>query len=111
VVGAGVSGLTAALRLQQAGHRTKVLEARRRVGGRVEKLVGSTGKAYDGGGQFLSSEQAAVSGLLQELGLERSRLSARGEAVRIRNGERALAPAVAGGIESPELRSAWEMLE
>lgn len=42
VIGAGFAGLTAALRLTQAGHSVLVMEARDRPGGRTFTEVGST---------------------------------------------------------------------
>ena len=38
VLGAGLSGLEAALTLEEAGLRVRVLEGRRRVGGRLYSL-------------------------------------------------------------------------
>lgn len=68
VVGAGPSGLTAAYRLQQAGHSVTVVEARHRVGGRTWN--GDLDGAFiEIGGQWVSPDQTALKALLQELGL------------------------------------------
>ncbi len=69
VIGAGVTGLTAATRLREAGHSVTVLEARDRVGGRTwtQDIDGAT---LEIGGQWVSPDQTALIALLDELDLE-----------------------------------------
>jgi monoamine oxidase len=50
VVGAGFAGLTAALRLKQAGFSVALLEARDRVGGRTFTVTRDDGLWVDRGG-------------------------------------------------------------
>lgn len=69
VVGAGVTGLTAARRLQAAGKRVVVLEARDRVGGRL-LTEDVDGVRIEVGGQWVSPDQSALIHLLDELGLQ-----------------------------------------
>ena len=72
IVGAGVAGLTAAYRLQQSGVRADVVEASRRVGGRLRSLrnvVGNPG-IVEMGGEFIDTRHTAVRSLATELGLE-----------------------------------------
>lgn len=72
VVGAGVTGLTTALRLHEAGRDVLVLEARDRVGGRLETQPHGPADArsdFEVGGQWVSPDQTALLGLLDELGL------------------------------------------
>ncbi len=52
VLGAGLSGLHAALLLEEAGARVRVLEARRRTGGRVYTLFDLPGYPEVGGNSF-----------------------------------------------------------
>jgi len=69
VIGAGVTGLTAAWRLVEAGQDVVVLEARDRVGGRLR--TEQHGEAhFEVGGQWVSPDQDALIALLDELGLE-----------------------------------------
>ena len=67
VIGAGITGLVTARRLEQAGRTVAVLEARDRVGGRTwsETVDGSF---LELGGQWISAEQTALKDLLAELG-------------------------------------------
>ncbi|GGX37635.1 monoamine oxidase [Tateyamaria omphalii] len=69
VIGAGLAGLTAALRLHQAGHDVTVLEARDRVGGRALSLPVAQGGIDLGSAWIWPAYQPRVVALLKELGL------------------------------------------
>lgn len=60
VVGAGFCGLSAAVDLKAAGFGVTVLEARDRVGGRVEARQNGLGEAADTGGQFICDDMPEV---------------------------------------------------
>ena len=68
IVGAGVTGLTAALRLTEAGQNVLVLEARDRVGGRLRTET-LDGAHFEIGGQWISPDQTALIAMVDELGL------------------------------------------
>ena len=69
VVGAGFSGLAAALELEAAGLEPLVLEARERVGGRVLNHELADGSVVEVGGQWVGPTQRALLGLAAELGV------------------------------------------
>lgn len=69
VVGAGVTGLTAATELVKAGKTVAVLEARERVGGRLWTDT-IDGVRLELGGQWVSPDQTALLATLDELGLD-----------------------------------------
>ena len=68
IVGAGFTGLSAALDLQRAGIDFVVLEARGRVGGRVEAVRNGLGELIDSGGQFLCVDMPQVMALAKAYG-------------------------------------------
>ena len=87
VVGAGVTGLTAATRLAAAGRSVVVLEARERIGGRLWTDV-VDGQMREIGGQWVSPDQTALLETLDELGLETYSRYRDGESLYItRDGE------------------------
>lgn len=69
IIGAGMAGLAAATRLVGKGRDVVVLEARDRVGGRVESATLPDGTVVDLGAQWLSEVHAAMLTLLGRLDL------------------------------------------
>jgi monoamine oxidase len=68
VVGAGFTGLSAAEALVSAGIDVIVLEARDRVGGRVESVAFPDGLRADTGGQFVCDEMPEIMALVRRFG-------------------------------------------
>ena len=66
VVGAGFAGLTAALRLHQAGHSVIVPEARDRVGGRALNRPIGGGEISERGATFVGPTQDHILALAKE---------------------------------------------
>ncbi len=68
VVGAGFSGLRAATVLAAAGVDVIVIEARDRVGGKVESELDQLGRRVDIGGQFVCDDMPAILDLVRSQG-------------------------------------------
>jgi monoamine oxidase len=73
VVGAGIAGLVAAREVAAKGHDVLVVEARKRVGGRVlnHSLAGRKpgAQVIESGGAFIGPTQNHIAALAQELGV------------------------------------------
>src|SRR6185295_3566544 len=69
VMGAGLAGLAAARDLARGGADVLVLEARGRVGGRVEQTQLRDGRLVQLGGEVVGPFHTAYRGLVAELGL------------------------------------------
>ncbi len=86
VVGAGLSGLTAARALEEAGHSVVVLEARDRVGGRNYDIEIAPGVVVELGGEWTGPGQTEVQALAEELGIKLFPAYAQGNNLYYRNG-------------------------
>src|ERR1700755_2743991 len=69
VLGAGLAGLSAARDLVRGGADVLVLEARGRVGGRVEQVTLDDGRIVPLGGEVVGNGHTAYQALVAELGL------------------------------------------
>ncbi|HEY1238708.1 MAG TPA: flavin monoamine oxidase family protein [Solirubrobacterales bacterium] len=88
VVGAGFAGLTAALRLKQAGKSVIVLEARNRVGGRAHNATIPGGQVTERGAAFIGPTQDYIAELAREVGVGTFPTFDTGDNVYIRDGNR-----------------------
>ncbi|KAF1922583.1 amine oxidase [Didymella exigua CBS 183.55] len=90
VIGAGLSGLTAARDLLDAGKSVIVLEARNRVGGKVYGKPLADGGVTEVGAEFVGPTQDKVLGMISDLGLQTFQTYSQGRSVLWRNDTRHL---------------------
>lgn len=83
IVGAGFTGLTVAEGLHRSGLSFVLLDARDRVGGKVESMVDGSGRRVDTGGQFANDDMTALLALAQEAGARRVDSPTAGRAVTV----------------------------
>lgn len=75
ILGAGVTGLTAAFRLSQRGYNVRLFESSSRVGGAV-RTERTDGWLIEGGPNSLLSGEPALTALIDDLGLASERVGA-----------------------------------
>ncbi|KAF3046114.1 hypothetical protein E8E12_011181 [Didymella heteroderae] len=88
IIGAGLSGLTAARDLLHAGKSVVVLEARDRVGGKVYNHPLANGGVTEVGAEFVGHTQDKVLGMISDLGLQTFYTYSQGQSVLWRNNTR-----------------------
>ncbi len=81
VVGAGLAGIAAARAVEHGGGSALLIEARDRVGGRLESVSIGGGKWVDVGGQWIGPTQNRIEALARSLGHETFPTYAAGENV------------------------------
>ena len=81
IIGAGLAGLVAARDLRNRGLGVVVLEARDRVGGRIENGVLADGQYVELGGQWIGAGHDAIFDLVERYGLRTIGIPAQGNLV------------------------------
>ncbi len=69
IIGAGLSGLMAAMTLEENGYKVLVLEGRNRIGGRVYTLMDVPGKP-EAAGEYIGANYARMINTIKKLGLD-----------------------------------------
>eukprot|EP00057_Strongylocentrotus_purpuratus_P007351 XP_011661825.1 PREDICTED: amine oxidase [flavin-containing] B-like [Strongylocentrotus purpuratus] len=87
VVGAGISGLSAAKLLHESGQDVLVLEANDRIGGRTCNFYDKEIDYTDLGGAYMGPTQDRIYRLSQELGVDNFRCNDDGEAIAYNRGK------------------------
>jgi monoamine oxidase len=105
VIGAGLSGLTAARALVAAGRDVLVLEARDRVGGRTLNHSIGGGRIVEVGGEFVGPTQDRILALAEAVGVSTFFVYNQGSNVEIVGGQRSLYPAASGVPTDPETQT------
>ena len=70
IIGAGLSGLLTAYRLKNEGIKFKILEARTRVGGRINTVYGTENTLIEMGATWFDNQHGYLIALLEELGID-----------------------------------------
>jgi monoamine oxidase len=105
VVGAGLSGLTAARVLAATGRDVLVLEARDRVGGRTLNQSIGGGHVVEVGGEFVGPTQDRILALARAVGVNTFLVYNQGSDVEFVDGQRLLYPASTGIPTDPETQT------
>jgi len=69
IIGAGLSGLLTAYRLKKEGIPFKILEARNRIGGRINTVLGTDNTPVEMGATWFGNQHKNLIALLKELGI------------------------------------------
>ncbi len=109
VVGAGLSGLAAARRLERASVDVLVLEARDRVGGRALNAPVAPRRVTEVGAEFVGPTQGRILALAKSVGVGTYRTYNVGSNVQIANGVRSRYPADPGLPTDPALAPALRL--
>lgn len=70
ILGAGLTGLTLAYRLRNSNIKVTLVEARGRIGGRINTIYGENGGSQEMGATWLGRKHISLIGLLKELELD-----------------------------------------